>query len=67
MRKLTVTIDGLDYEGTYYTHDTMVYVQYGTGRAQTQIGGSLEEKESIAQMLLSELVRDEFGLKAKGK
>jgi hypothetical protein len=65
VRNLTVTIDGVTYEGTYCTHDTMVYVQHGTGRAQTPIGESPEE--SIAQMLLSELVDDDFGLKAKGE
>jgi hypothetical protein len=63
--KLTVTVDGVDYEGTYYTHDMMVYVQYGTGRQETQIGGT--PAESMAQMLLLELVRDDLELKAKGK
>jgi hypothetical protein len=65
VRNLTVTIDGVAYEGTYYTHDTMVYVQLGTGRAETQIGGS--PAEAIAGMLLSELVRDDLELKPKGK
>ena len=65
VRTLTVTIDGVTHEGTYYSHGEMVYVQYGTGRNEAQIGGSPEE--SIAHHLLSELVRDDFGLKAKGK
>ena len=65
VRDLTVTIDGVAYEGTYYTHGAMVYVQYGTGREETQIGVS--PTEPMAQMLLSELVDDDFGLKAKGE
>jgi hypothetical protein len=63
--KLTITIEGVTYDGTYYTHAERVYVQYGTRKKETQIGGS--PAESIARMLLSELVREELGLKAKGK
>jgi hypothetical protein len=65
VQNLTVTIDGVTYGGTYYTHGAMVYVQYGTGREQTQTGGS--PAEPIAQMLLSELVREEIELKANRK
>jgi hypothetical protein len=51
VRELTVTIDGVTYKGTYYTHGEMVYVQYGTGREETQVGES--PAEAIAGMLLS--------------
>ena len=62
---ITITIDGVTHSGTYYTHGSMVYVQYGTARKETQIGGS--PAEFIAKLLLSEMVREDLALKAKGK
>ena len=55
VRKITTEIDGVTHDGTYYTHGSMVYVQYGAGRKETQIGGS--PAEAIARLLLSEMVR----------
>jgi hypothetical protein len=63
VRKITVEIDGVTHEGTYYVQSSLVYVQYATGKKATQVGGS--PAKSIAKLLLSELVRE--GLKAKGK
>ena len=59
----TTKIDGVTYNGTYYTHGSMVYVQYGEARRNTQIGGLTAEP--MAMLLLTELVRGQ--LKAKGK
>jgi hypothetical protein len=47
VRDHSVTIDDVTYKGTYYTHGAMVYVQYGAGRKQTQIGGSSPESMAI--------------------
>jgi hypothetical protein len=65
LRNVTVTLDGVTHSGTYYTHGSMVYVQYGGARRNTQTGGLTAE--SIAMLLLSELVLKNLGLKAKGK
>ena len=46
VRNIEVTIDGVTHQGTYYTR----------GRKQTQIAGV--PAESIAKLLLSELVRE---------
>lgn len=32
VRNVTVTIDGVTYNGTFHTHGSMVYVQYGDAR-----------------------------------
>jgi hypothetical protein len=56
VRNIEVTIDGVTHQGTYYTHRSMVYVQHCSGRKQTQIAGV--PAESIAKLLLSELVRE---------
>jgi hypothetical protein len=65
VKPVTVTIDRVTHYGTYYVQDSLVYVQYGTARKETQVGGS--PAESIAQLLLSELVREWLELRAKGK
>jgi hypothetical protein len=54
VRNIEVTIDGVTHQGTYYR--SMVYVQHCSGRKQTQIAGV--PAESIAKLLLSELVRE---------
>jgi hypothetical protein len=61
VRNVTVTLDGVTYKGTYHTHGSMVYVQYGDARRNTRTGGLTAE--SIAMLLLSELVGNR--LKAK--
>jgi len=55
----TVMLDGITYTGTYYFKSSLVCVQYGAGSKATQLGGSTAE--SIARLLLSELVREERG------
>jgi hypothetical protein len=54
VQNITATVDGVTYKGTYYTYGSMVYVQYGDARRNTQTGGLTAE--SIAMLLLSELV-----------
>jgi hypothetical protein len=56
-------IGGVTYKGRYYTHGPMVYAYYGSVRKETQIGGS--PAETIAKLLLSELVREDLELKAR--
>jgi hypothetical protein len=61
-RPVTITIDGMTFKGTYYVQGSMVYTQYRAGAKRTGIGVS-----SAAQLLLSEMVGEELGLKAKAK
>lgn len=63
VQKVTITLDGVTHEGSYYVQDSTVYVQYGTGKKATQVGGSTAK--SIAHLLLSELVREDLGLKSR--
>jgi hypothetical protein len=65
MQNITATVDGVTHKGTYYTHGPMVYVQNGTKGKATKIGEL--PPESIATLLLSELVREDLARKAKGK
>jgi hypothetical protein len=58
VQNITVTVDGVEHRGTYYTHGPMVYVQHKNGRKATQVGHS--EPEHLAPLLLAELVRDGF-------
>jgi hypothetical protein len=51
---ITVTVDGVAHKGTYHTHGSMVYVQYGDARRNTRTGGLTAD--SLAMLLLSELV-----------
>jgi hypothetical protein len=55
VRNVTVTVDGLKHEGTYYLQGSKLYVQSPFGTKATQLGGSTPE--IIARILLSELVR----------
>jgi hypothetical protein len=55
VQDVTDTIDGVTYTGRFYTHGPTVFVQYMGKKKQTLIGGS--PPESIARMLLSEMVR----------
>lgn len=56
VRHVTVTIDDIIYEGTYFVRDSMVYVQSEFGTKATQVGGS--RPATLAKLLLSELVRE---------
>jgi hypothetical protein len=56
VRHVTVTIDDIIYEGTYFVRDSMVYVQSAFGTKATQAGGS--RPTTLAKLLLSELVRE---------
>ena len=56
VRDVSVTIDGVTYEGTYYVQCYMVYVQSPLGKNVTRLGGS--RSKAFAMSLLSELVRE---------
>jgi hypothetical protein len=56
VQNITVTIDGVTHTGTYYVQGSTVYVQCDAGTKVAQVGGS--PAKSIAQLLLSELVRE---------
>ena len=58
VKPVTVTINGVPHNGTYFVQSSMVHVQSMLGSKATQVGGS--PPETIAKLLLSELV-----LKAK--
>ena len=55
VKRVTVTIGGDTYEGTYFVQNFMVHVVSSFGLKTAQLGGSTPEM--IARMLLSELVR----------
>ena len=55
VQDVTDTVDGVTYTGRFYAYGPMVFVHYMGKKKQTQIGGS--PPESIARMLLSEMVR----------
>jgi hypothetical protein len=55
VRNVTVTVEGLKHDGTYYLQGSTLYVQSAFGTKATQLGGSTPE--IIARILLSELVR----------
>jgi hypothetical protein len=55
VERITVTINGVTYEGTYYVQKSIVYVQSSFGSKAASVGGSMPV--AIARMLLSELVR----------
>ena len=56
VRSVTVTIDGVTYHGTYFVQDSIVHVRSPLGTKSTRVGRS--PPESVAKLLLSELVRD---------
>lgn len=55
VRDVSVTIDGVTHQGTYYVQNKIVYVQSEKGNKATQLGGS--SPQTMAMLLLSELVR----------
>ena len=55
LKNVSVTINGVTHEGTYYVQNSIVYVQSAAGTKSTQVGWS--HPESIAKLLLRELVR----------
>jgi hypothetical protein len=56
VRSVTVTINGVTYQGTYYVQGSMVYVRSPLGAKATQLGKS--SPGELAMLLLSELVRE---------
>jgi hypothetical protein len=52
---VTVTINGVTHEGTYYVQGSRVHVQSVYGSKSIQVGGA--PPEALARMLLAELVR----------
>src|SRR5690348_16385107 len=62
-RSVTVTVDGVAYHGSYFVQRSMIYVLSPLGAKATQVGSS--PPESIAKLLLSELVRAPDGQQSK--
>ena len=56
VRRVTVTVLGTSFEGTYYVQGQMVHVQWPLGSKVTQLGKS--PPEAMAKLLLLELVRE---------
>ena len=56
VKSVTVTIDGVTYQGTYYVQRSMVYVRSQLGEKITKVRRS--PPEAIARLLLSELARE---------
>jgi hypothetical protein len=56
VRSVTVTVDGVTYQGTYFIQQSMVYVRSPLGAKATQLG--LSSPEALAMLLLKELVRE---------
>ena len=56
VRSVTVTIDRVTYQGTYFVQQSMVYVRSLLGAKATQVGDF--PTETTAKLLLSELVRE---------
>jgi hypothetical protein len=54
-KSVTVTIDGVAYQGTYSVQRSMVYVRSSLGTKATEVGES--PPETIAKLLLSELAK----------
>lgn len=57
VKNVSVVVNGMTYQGTYFVSNSMVHVQSEKGRKATQVGGS--EPEALAKMLLSELARSQ--------
>ena len=55
VKQVTVTIDGVIYEGTYFVQNYIMHVVSSFGAKATRLGKL--PPETIARMLLSELVR----------
>ncbi|SDJ73987.1 hypothetical protein SAMN05216338_10638 [Bradyrhizobium sp. Rc2d] len=56
VKTITVILYGVAYHGTYFVHNSIVYVQSTFGSKATQLGTS--PPELVAKLLLSELVRE---------
>ena len=56
VKSVTVTIDGVTYQGTYYVQRSMVYVRSQLGERARLLARSAPE--ALARLLLSELVRE---------
>ena len=54
VQKITTEVDGVTHEGQYYTHGRTVVVHY---QGRSKLTWFRERPESIAGLLLSELVR----------
>ena len=55
VKSVTVTIDGVTYQGTYFVQDSIVHVRSPLGAKSTQVGKS--SPETVAKLLLSALAR----------
>jgi hypothetical protein len=54
-RTVTITIDGVTHEGTYFVLGLIVHVQSPVGTKATQLG--MMPASTVAKLLLSELMR----------
>ena len=55
---VSVTVNGIAHDGTYYVQQSMIYVQSSFGSKAARVGDS--EPKAIARLLLSDLVRASF-------
>jgi hypothetical protein len=53
---VTVTHDGKNYRGEYTTEGGMITVYYNGKRNTTQLGGSAAYPDSLARLLLGEII-----------
>jgi hypothetical protein len=63
VKSVIITINGVEYRGTYFVQGSTVHVQSTLGRKAAQVGGS---PEIIAKLLLLELVCACPSAQAKG-
>jgi hypothetical protein len=64
VREISVIIDDRIFHGTYYVQQSTVYVQSAFGSKATGVGGS--RPELLAELLLSELVRERQNDRSQG-
>jgi hypothetical protein len=55
---VSITRDGVEYLGFFAIFDNAITVTYGASQKTTQFGGSATMPESLAMVLLSELVTE---------
>jgi hypothetical protein len=53
---ITITVDGVEHRGNWFTFDGAIYVRSGLGNRSTWYSGP--NAAPLAELLLSEIVRD---------
>ena len=56
VKSVTIIIDGVKHEGSYFLQDLTVHIRSPLGAKATQVGSL--PPEAVAKLLLSELVRE---------